>query len=414
VRGTGRRPAVLVVALVLVAWLVGVAAPPAGAHTGNGGSNFRTTFTDPGAACLHWSVAGADGFVSLRSDCPGTVVVLGYQDEPYLELSAGGVRENRNSPATYLNADARGNSPVPSTVDAGAAPDWQQRADRPEYRWHDHRTHWMSGLPPETGGRAAVVLDWTIPVELAGEGPGATAVRVAAAGELFYAPPLGPWVPLVLAGVPVVAVAVLAAAGGARPRRRAGDGEPTDVTVAQAVARPVAAFLAVVGLGTAALVADELRATMAAGRSPAVAATTVAVLVPLVALWAAVRGRRGDDGGVLFMVFGGVALSWGAGWVDRDLLSVSQLPGALPDLFVRVVVAGQLLAIVPPAVALWRRRPGARRALPPAGAELGQAHASRGQGGEQGARARPPAAARGWCATEKHFSLGGGLSAPRA
>jgi len=218
VRGTGRRPAVLVVALVLVAWLVGVAAPPAGAHTGNGGSNFRTTFTDPGAACLHWSVAGADGFVSLRSDCPGTVVVLGYQDEPYLELSAGGVRENRNSPATYLNADARGNSPVPSTVDAGAAPDWQQRADRPEYRWHDHRTHWMSGLPPETGGRAAVVLDWTIPVELAGEGPGATAVRVAAAGELFYAPPLGPWVPLVLAGVPVVAVAVLAAAGGARPR----------------------------------------------------------------------------------------------------------------------------------------------------------------------------------------------------
>jgi hypothetical protein len=92
-------------------------------------------------------------------------VVYGYEQEPYLRVSAAGVEENTLSPATYLNKSLQVGS-VPSGVDPKAAPVWHRVADGPSYRWHDHRVHWTNTfLPPavqSAPGKPHVVSNWNI------------------------------------------------------------------------------------------------------------------------------------------------------------------------------------------------------------------------------------------------------------
>lgn len=342
----------LVVAVSAVLW-----ATPAAAHTAGGSdsSGFRPEFTDAGADCLHWDVLGGDGYLRLRSDCPGTVVVFGYQDEPYLEFSPSGVRENRNSPATYLNTDARAETRVPATATPEAAPDWVQRADVPEYAWHDHRIHWMSDALPEQAGGARKVTDWAIPMwiddDAFGWDPGRSAT---ARGELYYDPPVSPWLPLVLAAVPVIAVLAVALARGLRGPDSGAATNPTLV-------RPVAALIAVIaGLTLVTAVEDLVRA--AGAGEPWVPVAVVTVAITGGSFWAALRGRRGDLAGVLALLGAGASLSWAFGQVDVGLLRASALLSGLPPLFVRWVVALQLLAVIPPFVVLVAGRVAQRRA----------------------------------------------------
>lgn len=76
------------------------------------------------------------------------VVVLGYDNEPYLRIEQGGVWENQNSPATYLNRDVYARVTVPPDVSPAAAPRWEKVSGSNSYSWHDHRIHWMSPIPP--------------------------------------------------------------------------------------------------------------------------------------------------------------------------------------------------------------------------------------------------------------------------
>lgn len=361
------RPAALA-ALLLTAWLLIGLAPPAAAHGGATGtsSNFRTVFLDPGADCLDWEVLGAEGYVQVHSTCAAVVTVLGYQDEPYLEITQDGVRENRRSPAAYLNRDARANVTVPDTADATAPPEWVPRRGLPSYRWHDHRTHWMVDTPPETGTGTTKVADWAIPLLFDDDGSGAFVYEVEARGELYYSPPLPWWIAISIASLPCVAVlayALLRLDPTGLDRRR-----PTGT----ALARPVVALLGAILFLTLIGVVDDALQEGQTGSQRTVA-LVVAALVLVGGSGALWRARRGDDTGFLALVGAGFAVSWVYGWEHRPFLSASQIDSLLPDLLVRVTAGLQLLAVVPTLVvaAVWRWRSRPAAGAPGEGPEAG-------------------------------------------
>ena len=124
--------AVLTLALALPntsARLAGNAPVPAHAGGVQATSNYRTSITSVEPAIPGLTVRTADlaGTLELSYTTPDTtpgttpgttpdttpgttpgndaVVVLGYEGEPYLRISARGVERNAHSPATYLNQD---------------------------------------------------------------------------------------------------------------------------------------------------------------------------------------------------------------------------------------------------------------------------------------------------------------------
>ena len=96
------------------------------------------------------AVIGGDSFLELTA-APGVdVVVLGYQQEPYLHFRADGVvEENERSPTAYLNADRYGGGEVPAGADPTLPPNWRQVGSGGRYAWHDHRAHWMDPQPAD-------------------------------------------------------------------------------------------------------------------------------------------------------------------------------------------------------------------------------------------------------------------------
>ncbi len=344
---------VLAASLVVVGLLGSVWVVPAAAHSGST-SEFRPIFTDPGAPCLRWTVLGGDGHVRLQSDCPATVIVLGYEDEPYLEFSPSGVRENRNSPAGYLNVDSRASTSVPPSARPEAQPDWVLRGNAPDYSWHDHRIHWMSDEAPSQAGGLRKVADWMIPMWIDDDGPaGGSAHHGAARGELFYEPPIAPWTPLALAAATALGALVVALVRGLRRSDRFR-------TANAALVRPVSALMGVIAGLTLVRAIDDLVRASGAGE-PWKASAIVTVIITGGSLWAMGRSWRGDLGGVLALVGAGAALSWTFGQVDAALLRAPVLLSTMAPWFLRWVVALQLLAVIPPVVVLivgWAARRG--------------------------------------------------------
>ncbi|MFI5047814.1 MAG: hypothetical protein ACHQIG_12180, partial [Acidimicrobiia bacterium] len=181
-------------------------ATPAAAH-GIGGiqpSNYETTITrvDPAVHGLHVEVIDLGNRLELRNDTAHDVVVLGYDDEPYLRVGPRGVFENAKSPATYLNRSSVPTAAPPKSADAKATPVWRRVSDGRVVRWHDHRVHWMgSEAPPmvqSAPDRRHVIEYWTVPMR---DGGRAVTVR----GLLTWEPPPSPWpavfVAVALAGV---------------------------------------------------------------------------------------------------------------------------------------------------------------------------------------------------------------------
>jgi hypothetical protein len=186
-----RRLASRAVSSLLLATLVLVGvADPAAADPAEP-SDFRSVVTaiEPDVAGIDARILGADSFLELTVDPGTTVVVLGYQDEPYLRfLPDGTVERNVLSPATYLNDDRRGDVALPARVDAGAEPEWEALTTGGTYAWHDHRTHWMAEASPPVprGERVPGAYDpWRVPLTVDGE-------RVEITGTLTYAAPSSP------------------------------------------------------------------------------------------------------------------------------------------------------------------------------------------------------------------------------
>jgi hypothetical protein len=153
-------------------------------HIGSGDSvqprNTVSVITDISPALpdgVRVSIVGGDTFVRIESDGV-RIEVHGYDDEQYLRISPEGVVEvNEASMTAVLNGDRYGNVDV-SNVDTSGAPRWKVTGTNGVAMWHDHRSHWMSPKPPSAMDTTGRVLDWKIPLIVAGK-------RILMSGTLY-------------------------------------------------------------------------------------------------------------------------------------------------------------------------------------------------------------------------------------
>ena len=190
-----------------------IQAAPAAAHTISGPrpTNYRTRVLGivPQVSGLSIRVVDLGNHLELVNRTSTDVVVLGYGGEPYLRVGPRGVFENLNSAATYLDRTRYGTTAVPAfatTENATAHPAWRKISGGDTVRWHDHRIHWMSPLPPPLVQLAPSEMHHLGPewhVELA-----YGTRRVVVTGQLDWVPgPSGrPWLP-VIAGCALLGLA---------------------------------------------------------------------------------------------------------------------------------------------------------------------------------------------------------------
>jgi hypothetical protein len=131
-----------------------------------------------------------------------TVVVRGYEREPYARLRADGTVEvNRRSPSYYLNEERYGGTPVPQNASPDAPPRWSEISKTGRFETHDHRIHWMSKgtTPPQVTDedKRTKVFDWRVPIDVGAQ-------PAALTGSLFWEPSSG-------GGIPALAIVALAA-----------------------------------------------------------------------------------------------------------------------------------------------------------------------------------------------------------
>ena len=178
---------------VVLALAVVSPASAAWAHGGvdkAGFSNYETNILSvaPDAAGIEVSTFGVDGGIKLVNRSSLEVIVLGYNNEPYLRLDPTGTYANLNSPATYVNGRRDANVPVPEEVTSSTTPNWYQLSYGNSVSWHDHRAHWMGTEPPDAvlvapNQRQVVYPAWEVPLLVGGR-------SVTVTGELVWlAPP---------------------------------------------------------------------------------------------------------------------------------------------------------------------------------------------------------------------------------
>ncbi|HEV2758246.1 MAG TPA: hypothetical protein VGV86_01650 [Acidimicrobiales bacterium] len=175
----------------------------AGVLTEVAATNFhsRLSSLEPQVAGLTLEVVELGNRLQLTNRSEREVVVLGYEDEPYLRVGKDGVFSNRRSAATYLNADRRGTRTVPEDATADAPPEWTRVSSGVVARWYDHRIHWMGSQDPPTvraapNQRHVVVPSWTVPMVHGDD-------RIEARGQLVWEPGPGLWPWLLLASAPL-------------------------------------------------------------------------------------------------------------------------------------------------------------------------------------------------------------------
>jgi hypothetical protein len=166
-------------AAALALTVLAAAATTALAH-GGGSTDYisKVRSVIPEGAGLSVEVLDRDDRLALRNDSGETVVVEGYNGEPYARLLPDGTVEvNLRSPAHYLNEDRFADVAVPDRANEKAPPQWK-RVDRSgRFEWHDHRAHWMGAdRPPAVRDpkRRTKVFDWEVPLRI-GSTPGTIA-----------------------------------------------------------------------------------------------------------------------------------------------------------------------------------------------------------------------------------------------
>lgn len=190
-----------------------VAAPVALAHQGN--PNFRSAVRSisPAISGLDAQVVNYDDSIELRNNTGRTVLVNGYDGEPYVRIAGDGtVAVNHRSPSYYLNEDRFGEGvDVPASASAKASPDWQTVDGTGRYTWHDHRIHWMShSLPPQVKDehKRTKIFDWKVPIAV-GASPATIGGRLVWVGKSSGGFPVAGVISIVvfaLAGLALVVV----------------------------------------------------------------------------------------------------------------------------------------------------------------------------------------------------------------
>lgn len=211
----------------LVALLaLATAATGALAH-GGGGTDYESDVraVTPAGAGLDVQVLDRDDRLALRNDSGRTVVVEGYDGEPYARLRPDGtVAVNLNSPALYLNEDRFAKVDLPKRADAKAAPEWKVVDRSRRFEWHDHRIHWMGASRPpavKDERQRTKVFDWDVPIRVGGR-PGTVAGSLTWVGRPDASFPLG--AALALAALTGAGIALVLVVRRRRHGRRDGDG----------------------------------------------------------------------------------------------------------------------------------------------------------------------------------------------
>jgi hypothetical protein len=124
----------------------------AGAHGGGRSQGYVATVStlEPNVLGVLVNVYGPANRLQVSNYSGKTVVILGYQREPYLRFTGARVEENVASPTAYVNTSRT----VPTSADASSKPQWRQIALGASYSWHDHRTVWRGSRPPLVVRRA--------------------------------------------------------------------------------------------------------------------------------------------------------------------------------------------------------------------------------------------------------------------
>ena len=175
-------------------------APVALAHEGS--PNFLSQINEvTPAAGVEVEVLNRDDRLLLRNTGKRTVLIEGYDGEPYARIERDGtVSVNTDSKAYYINAERDGEVAVPDGVDGEGEPRWKRVSKTGRFEWHDHRMHWMSESDPEAVSDESVrtkLYDWKVPIEVDGR-------RGVIAGTLF-------WTPLPSSGPPLALLVAFAA-----------------------------------------------------------------------------------------------------------------------------------------------------------------------------------------------------------
>ncbi len=231
----GRRLSTVMAAFVLAGAILGAA--PAVAQADNPGvdaSHYLTQITGIAPATAVTAEVDPRGqWIQLTNPTGQLLTVLGYSNEPYVQISNAGVSVNLNSPSRLLNGNQVGSTAFnPAT--AALAPSWQQLSGHDNYRWHDHRIHWMGFQRPpsvQQNPKLQQVIDtWTIHLRYGSQ-------PVVLTGTLSWIPVSGgsTWLTnAVSVAIPVGALGVVIIVSTRRRRRRLHD----EIAPASEVAQP--------------------------------------------------------------------------------------------------------------------------------------------------------------------------------
>jgi hypothetical protein len=337
------RPGRVVLAVLLAVGTVLAAAEPAGAHgvAGIQPSNFATRVLAvvPATPGIHVQADDLGNKLRLDNHTGRDIVVLGYDDEPYLRVGPAGVFENVRSPAVYLNRTRTGNVPVPASADPHAPPQWHRIGAGTTVRWHDHRAHWLATTnPPQVQrdpGSPHLVQRWTVRLV-------ANRTRVQVHGDVVWVPGPSPWIWLAVALGFALAVVILAATRLGRA----------------AVATGLAALI----VGETAHVFGSWAATTVAGTTKLAASAYALGGIAVAALAFVWVVRRGVHPAAPLLLLAGLFLALAGGLADVTALYRSQLPTTLPVTLARLEIAATIgLGAGIAIVGGWRLRPTAPR-----------------------------------------------------
>jgi len=162
---TNSRPAsgilrcVLAMAGVVACALMMSAQPAAASNLTATNSRSVILHIEPPDPAVSLGVIGGDVALRVRAEPGHEVIVLGYEMEPYLRITADGrTSVNRRSPARALN-ETRTGTRTDSTADSTAAPEWEALDGSGEVVWHDHRIHSMTAADDGHAWAVALLVD---------------------------------------------------------------------------------------------------------------------------------------------------------------------------------------------------------------------------------------------------------------
>jgi hypothetical protein len=328
-------------------------ATPAFAHAADApdATNYRTAITGltPALPGVVVRPIEAGARLELTNTSARTVEVLGYSNEPYLDVRPDGVYQNANSPATYLNTTLAGGVTPPANADPAAAPVWQKISSTPRARWHDKRARWAQLQPPPLvaadPGHEHRIADWTVPLRMADD---LSAVQIHGTLDWVPPPPASLWWAITL--VLGLAVASLGLAAFTGPRLLGG----------LLIAGGLAALAYVTGReldAGARTFGDFLSGLFASDLWPVVASVT--------ALAAGIFALRRRPSALFALALAGAALALFGGVVNAAVFFRSVAPVPWSDITARLVIAIILSAGAGVCgAAVWKMRSAPRPTIP--------------------------------------------------